>query len=101
MWNKVKEFFKKWWGLIFVPIGLFILSLLGKKSDKSYVEKELKEEKKVVEETIKEIDKTEEKVELVEEVVEEIADNVEHIIEDNLEDKKVRDEKASNFFPGL
>lgn len=101
MWNKAKEFFKKWWGLIFVPIGLFIIHLFKKDNHKDYVEKELKEEKKVVEEVSKEIEKTEEKVVLVEEAVEDIVSDVKHTIEDNLEDKKLRDEKAKEFFPGL
>lgn len=101
MWNKIKEFFKKYWGLIIVPIGLFILALFGKKSNKSYIEKEIKEEKAVIEEELKVVEKTEDRVEVVEKAVEEIVNDVEHIIEDNLEDKKVRDEKASSFFPGL
>lgn len=101
MFTKIKEFFKKWWGLIFVPIGLVILSLLRKKSNNSYIEKEIKEEKKAVEETVKTIEVTESKVETAEKVIEEVMSDVEHTIEDNLEDKKIRDEKAKDFFPGI
>lgn len=101
MFTKIKDFFKKWWGLILVPIGLFILSLFGKKSNNSYIEKEIKEEKKVIEETTKTIESIESKVEIVEDVVEEVLSDVNDTIEDNLEDKKIRDEKAKNFFPGL
>lgn len=101
MWNKIKEFCKKWWGLIFVPVGIFILHLFKKDNHKDYVEKELKEEKEVVEELSKEIVKTEEKVVSVEEAVEEITSDIKHTIENTLEDKKLRDEKAKEFFPGL
>ena len=97
MWNKIK----KYWALIFVPIGLFILALFKRNTNNSYVKKELKEEKAVIEEELKVVEKTEDRVEVVEKAVEEIVNDVEHIIEDNLEDKKVRDEKASSFFPGL
>ena len=100
MWNKIKEFFKKFWGLIFIPLGIFIVNLFFK-DNSSEIKKEIKEEKKEIKEDTKQVVKKEEAVEKTEEKVIKINEETKGVIEDNLDDKEARDEKASSFFPGL
>ena len=101
MWTKIKEFFKRFWYLGLVPIGACLLHLfVGSKKDAKLEErekiqkKEVKEDKKAVEKTEKEVIKEEKKVE-------EVVEEVKKVIQDNLEDKAVRDEKASKYLPNL
>ena len=99
MWNKIKTFFKKFWGLVFVPIGLFLAHLFfsSNKSNK----KEIKEEKKEVKQQEKVVREEVKKVEKQEIVVEEKIEGVKKIIKENLKDKAVRDEKANKYLPNI
>ena len=60
--NKLKESLKKWWGLMFVPVGIFVMGLLFPRS-KSQAKEDIKEAKKEVEEEKKEVEEVKEHVE--------------------------------------
>ena len=101
MWEKIKAFFKKFWYIILVPAGLFILHLFtGSKRDAKLEERE-KIQKKEVKEDKKAVEKTEKEVIKVEKKVEKSIEEVKETIQENLEDKAVRDEKASKYLPNL
>ena len=100
MWEKIKNFFEKFWAVFLLPIGIVILNLLFRDKNKE-IKKEIKEEKKEIKEDTKQVEKQIEVVEKVEETVVSINEEVKEIIESNLDDKEARDEKASSFFPGL
>ena len=96
--KKIAEIFKKIWFVIFIPIGMFFISLLFNKKDSSTIKEEVKEVKKEIKEEVKEIQKVEEKVEETEKTVIEKNEDLKQTIESNLDDKESRDKEASKFF---
>ena len=96
--KKVAEIFKKAWFVVFIPIGMFFISLLFNKKDTSTIKEEVKEVKKEIKEEVKEIQKVEEKVEESEKTVIEKNEDLKQTVESNLDDKESRDKEASKFF---
>lgn len=96
--NKVADVFKKIWFVVFIPIGMFFISLFFNKKDSSVIKEEIKEVKKDIKEEIKEVQKTEEKIEEIEKTVIEKNEDLKQTIESNLDDKESRDKEASKFF---
>ena len=96
--KKVAEIFKKIWFVVFIPIGMFFISLLFSKKDSSTIKEEVKETKKEIKEEVKEIQKVEEKVEEFEKTIIEKNEDLKQTIESNLDDKESRDKEASKFF---
>ena len=96
--KKVAEIFKKVWFVIFIPIGMFFISLLFNKKDSSTIKEEVKEAKKEIKEEVKEIQRVEEKVEESEKTVVEKNEDLKQTIESNLDDKESRDKESSKFF---
>ena len=101
-WQKVIDFLKKIWWVIFVPIGAFIIALLtGKKSSDSEIKKEVKETKKEIKKEEKEIKKEEEKVEKQEQEVQQDIQDCKETIEKQKEEKKEQEAGISEILPGL
>ena len=96
--KKVAEIFKKVWFVVFIPIGMFFISLLFNKKDSSTIKEEVKEAKKEIKEGVKEIQKVEEKVEESEKIVMKKNEDLKQTIESNLDDKESRNKEASKFF---
>lgn len=96
--KKIAEIFKKIWFVVFIPVGMFFVSLLFNKKDSSTIKEEVKEVKKEIKEEVKEIQKVEEKIEETEKTVIEKNEDLKQTIESNLNDKESRDKEASKFF---
>ena len=96
--KKVAEIFKKVWFVVFIPIGMFFISLLFNKKDSSTIKEEVKEAKKEIKEEVKEIQKVEERFEEFEKTVIEKNEGLKQTIESNLDDKESRDKEALKFF---
>lgn len=69
MWNTIKNFFKKGWTLLILPMGMFFISLF-RKSSKSELKKKIKEEEKEIKEIQKAVEEKKEQIEEQEEVIE-------------------------------
>ena len=96
--KKIVEICKKIWFVVFIPVGMFFVSLLFNKKDSSIIKEEVKEVKKEIKEEVKEIQKVEEKVEESERTIIEKNEELKQTIESNLNDKESRDKEASKFF---
>ena len=98
--NKIKEFFKKFWWLVFIPLLSFLIAI---KSKKPYdeVKEEIKKSKEKIKEKDKEIKTAEKEEEKAKEEVKKKVEDIEKVLDDNLEKKEKRDEEAKKFFPGV
>lgn len=97
---KIKQFFKKFWWLILVPVGLFLLTKIFQKDSSEL--KSLIKEKKV---EIKKVDIAikEKKVEVIkakEKLKTEVL-NTEEVVNTNLDNKEKRDEDAKQYFKDI
>lgn len=94
-------FFKKCWYLFFLPIGLFLGAVLLNRKTEDSVKKEIKEVKTEIKEQKEEIQEQVEVVEATEQKVEEVKKQLDETISNNLDNKRVRDNKSKEFFPNL
>lgn len=100
MMKKIKEFFRKFWWVIFIPLIAFVISRYSKRPY-SEVIKEIRDTKKDIKEKDKEIEVVKKEEEEKKKEVEKQTEKVEEVIEKNVENKEERDKKASKFFPNL
>ena len=105
--NKLKESLKKWWGLMFVPVGIFVMGLLFPRS-KSQAKEDIKEAKKEVEEEKKEVEEVKAKVDETlevgkdkEEVLEATLEEVKEHVEEQKSEVAKQNAKLEEFLPGL
>ena len=97
MWEKIKEFFKKFWWMLLVPIGLFIAHVVLRKEtpelDRLIKEKqkEIKNQESLVEDLSKEASKSET-------ALEHAVEDAEAVLEQVSSDSEQRDKKAEEFF---
>lgn len=96
--KKVIDIFKKIWFVMFIPIGMFFVSLLFNKKDSSVIKDEIKETKKDIKKETEELKTVEEIVEETKKAVLENNEELKQVIESNLDDKESRDKNASKFF---
>ena len=96
--RKIAEIFKKVWFVVFIPIGMFFISLLFNKKDSSVIKEEIKDTKKEIKEEVKEVQKAKEKVEESEKTVIEKNEELKQTVESNLDDKESRDKECSKLF---
>lgn len=102
--DKIGEFFKKIWWVIFIPIGAFILTILGKKvksQDQSDIKEEVKDLEKEIDQKTEEIEKQTEKVEEAEKQVEKDIKEIEECIDKTTEKKEKEETQISDLLPGL
>lgn len=97
MWEKIKEFFKKFWWMLLVPIGLFIAHVVLRKEtpelDRLIKEKqkEIKNQESLVEDLSKEASKSET-------ALEHAVEDAEAVLEQVSSDSEQRDKKVEEFF---
>ena len=97
MWEKIKEFFKKFWWMLLVPIGLFIAHVVLRKEtpelDRLIKEKqkEIKSQESLVEDLSKDASQSET-------ALEHTIEKTEAVLEQISSESEQRDEKAEEFF---
>lgn len=96
--NPVCNFFKKFWYIILLPAGAFIISILFRKPNAT---KEIKEDIKAIEKEARQVEEISEVIEEAETIVLEQVEDVKEVLQENIDSKEIRDTKAKEFFPGL
>lgn len=96
--KKISDIFKKIWFVVFIPVGMFFISLLFNKKDSSVIKDEIKETKKDIKKETEELKTVEEIVEETEKAVLENNEELKQVIKSNIDDKESRDKNASKFF---
>ena len=96
--RKIAEIFKKVWFVVFIPIGMFFVSLFFNKQDSYVIKEEIKHTTQETKEEVKEVQKAKAKDEDTEKTVIEKNEDLKQTIESNLDDKESRDKEASKFF---
>lgn len=101
-WVKVKEFFKKIWWVIFVPIGAFIIARFVKKnSSDAEIKQEIKETKKEIKKEEKEIKKEEEHLQKQETEIKQEIKDCKQVLEEQKEEKQKQEAELAEILPGL
>ena len=100
LWEGIKNFFKKFWYVILVPIGLFFAHLLFKDSN-SELKKEIKKEEKEIKKETKEIKKQEAATDKKEEEVKQQIADVQETTEKQKESQEQRKAEIEEILPGL
>lgn len=98
MLEKIKTFFKKFWQLVFVPVGAFFLILFFRKDTSKEVKEEIKETKKEIKDQKEEIENAEEVKKEEEEKLTQTISDTKELLSQDLKDKEERDKVASQFF---
>ena len=97
LWEGIKNFFEKFWYLILVPIGLFLVHLIFRDSNK----KEIKEKEKEIKKEEKEIKKQEDVVEKKETELKKETQDVKETVEKQKESQEQKKAELSDILPGL
>ena len=100
LWEGIKNFFKKFWYVILVPVGLFLIHLIFKDPDKE-LKKEIKEEEKEIKKEEKEIKKQEEVVEKKETNLKQETQKTEDLVKEQKESQEQKKANLSDILPGL
>lgn len=97
MIEKIKNFFKRFWWVFLVPIGIFIFHLIFKKETPG-LDRLIKEKQKEIKENKKEVDKNEQSKDKAKESLENAIESSKTALGGIAEDSAERDKRAEEFF---
>ena len=97
MWEKIKEFLKKFWWMLLVPIGLFIAHVVLRKETPE-LDKLIKEKQKEIKNQESLVDDLSKDASQSETALERAIEDTKAVLEQVSSDSEQRDEKAEEFF---
>jgi hypothetical protein len=96
--SNMKNFFKKFWWYLMIPIGLFFLSYVLRK-DTSQLKKQIVSKKEEIKKKEAIVEKEKEEFKKFEGDLVKAKETTQKTLDHNLEKKNERDEKAKDYFP--
>ena len=97
MWDKIKNFFKKIWWVVLVPVGILLVHLIFRKETPE-LDRLIKDKKKEIDKTAGNVEKAESLLETSEESLERSLDEASKTTEQIESDALKRDQRAEEFF---
>lgn len=97
MWDKIKNFFKKIWWVVLVPVGILLFHLVFRRETPE-LDRLIKDKKKEIDKTAEEVEKAESSSETSEDVLKRSLDEASKTTEQIESDALKRDQQAEEFF---